>query len=352
MKRHDCPEHREDIGRIISDPLCWEKLSGRTVAITGATGMIGCLLADSIMAMNDEGLDCHVLAMGRNEAKARERFPYFDSPAFSFECLDLATGVPSRSADYVVHLASTTHPSAYIADPVGTIRVNVNGLDKLLGYSVACGARLLFASSVEVYGKNRGDTERFTEDYCGYIDCQDIRSCYNESKRLGESLCQAYRFQEKADVVIARIARSYGPTLLPSDTRALSQFFHNALEGKDIVLKSDGTQRFSYLYSADVVSGLLRILSLGENGEAYNLADEESDIVLKDLAQLIADMASVRTVFQIPDKDEAAGFSKATLAIMDATKARHLGWQAYNNIGTGVGKTLGVFKKLSWHTQV
>lgn len=352
MKRHDCPEHLEDLGRIAGEPLFWEMLAGKTVAITGATGMIGCLLADSIMAMNDENLGCHVLAMGRSEMKARERFPYFDSPLFSFECLDAATRLPSQKADYVVHLASTTHPSAYIADPVGTIRVNINGLDNLLGYANSCGARLLFASSVEIYGENRGDAERFTEDYCGYIDCRDIRSCYNESKRLGESLCQAYRVQKKADVVIARIARSYGPTLLSSDTRALSQFFHNALAGKDIVLKSDGTQKFSYLYSADVVSGLLRLLALGENGEAYNLADEGSDIMLKDLAQLVADLAGVRTVFQIPDKDEAAGFSKATVAMMDATKAHGLGWLACNDIEVGVRKTLSVFEKLSWNTQI
>ena len=117
--------------------------------------------------------------------------------------------------------------------------------------------RCVFASSNEIYGENRGDIEKFPESYCGYINCNTLRAGYPESKRCGEALCQAYIQQKGLDIVIPRLTRSYGPTLLKSDTKALSQFLRKALLGEDIVLKSAGTQYYSYLYVADSVSGLL-----------------------------------------------------------------------------------------------
>ena len=112
-----------------------------------------------------------------------------------------------------------------------------------------------------------------------------------------------------------------------SNTRALSQFIKKAIAGEDIVLKSAGTQYFSYTYMADAVSGLLYALLEGENGEAYNIADESGDIVLKDLAELIADIGGKKVVFEVPDAIEVAGYSKATKARLDGSKLRALGWE-------------------------
>lgn len=136
---------------------------------------------------------------------------------------------PNRPADVVIHLASTTHPRAYASEPVSTITSNVTGLQNLLEYSLVGGndhrdGRFVFASSVEIYGKNRGDAERFDEQYCGYIDPNTLRAGYPEAKRLGEALCQAYSEQHGIDFVIPRIARTYGPTLHKDDSKALSQF--------------------------------------------------------------------------------------------------------------------------------
>ncbi|MGO5272204.1 NAD-dependent epimerase/dehydratase family protein [Collinsella sp. LCP21S3_C3] len=318
-------------------------LAGKTVVISGATGMIGAFLIDVLMRKNStEGLSCKVVALGRSAVKAKARLPYFGRDHFSFEeGLVTASGYrPVAPADYVLHLASSTHPRQYATDPIGTIRANVDGLQNLLEYSAGCGARLLFASSVEVYGQNRGDVERFTEGYCGNIDCNTLRACYNESKRLGEAMCQAYRSQRGVESVIARIARVYGPTLLPDDSKALSQFMHHSLAGEDVVLKSEGTQRFSYLHVADAVSGLLHVLLLGADGEAYNLADEGSDVALKDLAALVAEVGQVKVVFDLPDAQEAAGYSKATLALMDGSKAKGLGWIACYGIADGIRATM------------
>lgn len=349
MNRMDSEQYLVEVDAVCAQGLPWEELSGRTVALTGATGMIGTFLVDVIMRKNQlDGLGCRVLALGRSEEKARVRLPYFDDPLFSFGTHDSRVpGAPEGHADYVLHLASTTHPRAYVADPVGTVRANVGGLDSMLAWAASCGARALFASSVEVYGQNRGDVERFDESYCGYLDCNQLRACYSESKRLGEALCQAWRAQSGVDVRIARIARAYGPTLLPGDSKALSQFIHRALEGEDVVLKSEGTQRFSYLHVADVASGLLGVLLRGADGEAYNLADPGSDTTLRDLARLVAEVGGVSLVFDLPDAAEAAGYSKATLALMDGSKARRqLGWRARLPLAQGIAETLAIMRDI------
>lgn len=355
MNRLDIPEYLVDVESVTSLSLNWGALRGATVAISGATGMIGALLVDVLLsASSEKSLGLHVVAIGRDGSRARERLPHFGEPGFSFLEADASRGLPeSLRADYFLHLASPTHPRAYSSDPIGTVKANVDGLESMLEAAVSSReagmrGRLLLASSVEVYGENRGDVERFDEGYLGYIDCNTLRACYTEAKRLGEALCQAYRAQKGVEAVIARIARVYGPTLLPTDSKALSQFIGKALAGEDVVLKSAGTQRYSYLHAADAVSGLLTVLLSGTDGEAYNLADPASDVRLRDLAAMVARAGGVRVEFGEPDSDEAAGYSKATLALMDGAKARSLGWQARYGIEEGIAQALEVLAALNW----
>lgn len=327
-------------------------LAGKTLLITGGTGMIGKWMIDHLLSK----VDCKVILLGRSEEKARSRFAaeYWDSGRLQFVQWDPSHPTPllqsnnlnSRTIeqspiDYIIHLASNTHPVAYATAPVSTIVMNVNATKELLDLAVAKKAkRFVYASSVEIYGQNRGDCEKFKEDYCGYINSNTLRAGYPESKRCGEALCQAYIKQHGLDVVIPRIARVYGPTLLKDDTKALSQFIHNALEGKDVVLKSEGKQCFSYLHVADAVSGILTVMLKGKCGEAYNIADEKSDITLRDLAELIARQCGCKVVFDIPDQSESAGFSPAMLARMNSANLTSLGWDAQYDIDSGVSDTL------------
>lgn len=349
MNRLDSNRYIAELDCACHQALPWEKLAGKTLAISGATGMIGSFLIDVIMRKNaTEQLGCHILAIGRSEKKAHARLPYFDNALFEFEELDVSLKgtMPSIQSDYVLHLASSTHPRQYASNPVGTICANVDGLHNLLEYSTKYNAKLLFASSVEVYGENRGDVERFDEEYCGYIDCNTLRACYTESKRLGEAMCQAYRAQKSVETVIARIARVYGPTLLPDDSKALSQFIHRALLHQNVVLKSDGMQQYSFLYVADAVTGLLCALLLGEDGEAYNLADPSSDVTLRKLATAVASIGGVEVEFEKPDAEEAAGYSKASIALMDGGKMKHLGWSPLKGIYEGLTETLAILRSL------
>ena len=342
--------YQEDIRYVSELSLPWERLRNRSIMISGATGMIGSFLVDVLMYKNKtENLKCTVYALGRDEEKAKGRFTYCQgNEMFHFISYDINIPLVRNDlgvVDYILHLASNTHPIAYSTDPIGTIMTNILGTQNLLEFAERHHAlRCAFASSNEIYGENRGDVEKFNEEYCGYINSNTMRAGYPESKRCGEALCQAYIKQKKMDIVIPRLTRSYGPTLLDSDTKALSQFLKKGIYGENIVLKSKGTQYYSYTYVADAVSGLLTVLLKGTCGEAYNIADEASDIMLKDLAKIIAENAGTKVVFEIPDEIEAEGYSKATKARLESKKLQKLGWSAKYDIRSGIKRTMEILK--------
>lgn len=347
--RLDNALYLEDVTRVANLALDWSALDGRTVAITGATGMIGTFLVDTLMQRGKS----KVIALGRNVDKARQRLPYFNDARFAFEEYDVNVPdcMPSSNADVVFHLASNTHPRAYATDPIGTITSNLQGLRNLLEWLFPEGdatknRSLVFASSNEIYGENRGDVDLFDEDYCGYINCCTLRAGYPEAKRLGEAMCQAYLSQRNARVYIPRITRTYGPTMLVSDTKAISQFVKKGLAGEDVVLKSEGRQLYSYQYVADTVAGMLWVLLEGAAGQPYNVANPDSDISLRDLAGAIAKAVGTKVVFELPDEIERTGYSTATKALLDGSRLRSLGWCPVYDIETGIARTLSIMKEL------
>lgn len=352
MSLYDNSKYMEDIRDVVELDLPWRQLQDKSLMLSGATGLIGSFLIDVIFEKNiRNGLNCTIYALGRNEGKAKQRFSKFaDDPHFVFIPYDVKHPLVRDdigTVDYILHLASNTHPMLYATDPIGTITTNIIGLQNLLGFAVQHNvSRFAFASSNEIYGENRGDVELFDEDYCGYINCNTLRAAYPESKRCGEALCQAYKTQKGLDVVISRFTRSYGPTMIMSDTKAISQFIRKGIAGDDIVLKSEGTQYYSYTYMADAVSGLLWILLAGESGEAYNIADERSDIMLKDLAAIIAGIKGKKVVFELPDAVEASGYSKATKARLNGQKLKALGWQPKYDIKSGMERTIEILEAL------
>lgn len=351
MKLFENQTYLDDVAYVASLNLPWEKLQDKTMMVSGATGLIGSFLVDVIMHKNENHyLNCKIYALGRNEERANARFAYcLGKDTFQFVSYDINKPFIRGDigvVDYVLHLASNTHPVAYATDPIGTITTNIIGTQNMLEFAFQHSVtRCAFASSNEIYGENRGDVEKFEESYCGYIDCNTMRAGYPESKRCGEALCQAYICQKGLDVVIPRLTRSYGPTLLSTDTKALSQFLNRALAGENIILKSAGTQYYSYTYVADAVSGLLTVILKGVCGEAYNIADETSDIMLKDLASIVAGQVGKKVVFELPDTIESAGFSKATKARLESKKLQELGWSARFDIFEGIKRTIKILKE-------
>ena len=208
MKVYENQKYLEDVADVANLKIPWVKLQDKAMLISGATGLIGSFLVDVLMMKNENGLNCTVYALGRSADKAKVRFEYcWDNLHFipydinaPFVRDDIGT------VDYILHLASNTHPVAYAADPIQTITTNIIGTQNLLEFAATHHAtRCAFISSNEIYGENRGDVELFDEHYCGYIDSNTLRAGYPESKRCGEALCQAYIRQKNLDVVITSI---------------------------------------------------------------------------------------------------------------------------------------------------
>ena len=248
--------------------------------------------------------------------------------------------------DYIIHGASNTHPLAYATDAVGTILTNVLGTKSVMDFADKNKTkRVLFLSSVEIYGENTGNVELFDEKYMGYIDSNTLRAGYPEAKRVSEALIQAYRSQLGIDAVIARLSRVFGPTVRDDDSKALSQFIMNGVQNQNIVLKSSGNQKFSYTYVGDAVSALLLLLSAGKDGLAYNVSDANYNLSLAEMAELISGMSDTRVVYEVPNENESKGYSKATKALMDATKLQTLGWEPVFDMREVIAETINILKE-------
>lgn len=322
------------------------KLSGKTILLSGATGMIGKSMIDLVMRYNHTHTNeepVSIIALSRNGQNAEKRLAaYWNEKFFRYVACDVNQPLPECGhADYIIHAASNTHPLQYSQDSIGTIASNVIGTKNLLDYAVTHEAeRFCFLSSVEIYGENRGDVERFQEDYLGYLNCNTLRAGYPESKRVGEALCNAYGQTHGLNFVIPRLSRVYGPTMLSSDSKAIAQFIKKAAAGEDIILKSAGTQLYSYTYVSDAAAAVLTVLLRGENGEAYNVSDPESEVTLRQITQWLAEDNDVKVTFEVPDVTEQAGYTTATKALLDTEKISVLGWQPQIHMREGLRKTV------------
>ena len=340
----------DDVKRVAQLQLPWDRLCGKCILLTGASGLIGTFLVDVLMEKNDaDALNVKILAVGRSAEKAKERFSdYWGNENFSFLSADMNKPLSiDVHVDYVIHAASNTHPRLYSDDPVGSLMTNILGTYYLLEYARCMKAeRFVFISSVEIYGQALNPDDMFDEKYCGYIDCNQFRAAYPEGKRAGEALCNAYIKKYGMDVVIPRLSRVYGPTMRLDDSKAMSQFIMNGVRGEEIVLKSKGEQRYSYCYVADAVSGIFHAMLLGKCGEAYNVADMDGAISLREITENIADFADSKVIFDLPNEQEAAGFSRVSVGVMDTKKLQILGWKAFDNVRSGTRKTIKIMQQM------
>ena len=337
------PLYQKDLDYILSIRGI-ELFKGKRFLITGATGLIGVCMIDALMKYNHEqNADIDIYAIGRNKEKASCRLGvYFDDLHFHFIEQDVREPLPNEiKVDYIIPMASNTHPLAYSQYPIETIEINVKGAEYALKKAVDNNATVLYPSTVEVYGNAIGN-DVFTEDYTGKLNLRTARACYTESKRVSEALCQSYIAEKGCVVKIARLSRVFGPTMLDSDTKASSQFINKALAGEDIVLKSEGNQFFSYTYVADAVAAMLHILIHGENGKAYNISNEACNIHLKEFAQICAEQNEKNVVYDLPSEAERKGFSVATNAILDNSLLQNIGYIPQYSISKAIERTIKI----------
>lgn len=339
-------KYQERLDIVAKENLDWTKFHNKTFLISGATGLIGKALIDILMNANKVNhVDCKIIALGRSKEKAKKRLKqHFDENNFTFLETDICQPIAlNEKIDFIIHGASATHPLQYATDPIGTIMPNVFGLYNLLNAAVDKNIeKFIFLSSVEIYGENSDKNKTFKEDDLGYIDCNTLRAGYPESKRLGEAMLCAFKEKYGINYTALRLARVFGPTMLMDDSKAASQFIRCALNHENIVLKSDGSQEYSYIYGFDAARAILWLLSHGKNGEAYNVADKKCDITLRSFAEKCAELAGVKVVYNEPSDTEKAGFSKATRAILDATKLEETGFKIHGNFQEKLAETLEI----------
>lgn len=320
------------------------------ILVTGATGMICSCIVDMLMQWNAElDADNVVYATSRNFDKLKKRFAKYEGDShLQFLELDVATPFSlDIEIDYIIHGASNADPANMMKNPVETLKSNVVGMDCLLSYAVRKSVkRILYISSGEMYGNAIDNMPNgFEENYSGYIDYSKPRACYPSGKRAAETLCQCYISQYNSDIVIVRPCHVYGPTMLWTDSRAISAFIRNGINKEEIVMKSTGELVRSHCYVIDAASAILYVLVYGESGQAYNIADKSSVCSIAELAGVIAKTAGTRVEFDLPSEVEKAGYSGVNQAILNPDKLERLGWKAQTSLESGIKKTLEIMQE-------
>lgn len=345
MNLHQSKLYFEDIDRTLSHIVGIEKLFGKSIVITGATGTIGSFVADALIRLNKKNTaGIQIYLAGRNMEKLNNQFEGCDN--ISFLQYDMSSPIGfDVPVDYIIHAAGNAHPAAFNASPVGTIIGNIESTFKLLEYlRKHHGKRLLYVSSGEVYGQGDISVDSFEEEYVGYVDILSPRSCYPLSKRTTENLCESYWKQYGIETVIVRPCHTYGPCMTTTDNRAHVQFFRNALAGESIELKSAGNQMRSYNYVGDCAAALLTVLVNGDSGDAYNLANPNSELTIAQLAGKIAEAGNQKVVFKDPSSIDIANRSPVAKQVLSPRKLEALGWTPAFSIEEGIWHTLNILK--------
>lgn len=323
----------------------WHKLRSKTVVITGAAGFLAAYMIETLLFLNEtKELDVTVIAVVRNRNGFAEKFNHHLKRS-DLICIELDICVPlhiDRKIDFIIHAASQASPKYYATDPVGTLSANTLGTAQLLEL-----ARMnqvdgfLYFSSAEVYGEP-AHVPTAESDY-GYLDPLSVRSCYAESKRMGENMCVSWHHQYGVPAKIVRPFHTYGPGMRLDDGRVYADFVADVVKSRDILLKGDGLAKRAFCYLADATAGFWMVLLNGANAQAYNIGNPDGEISILDLANLLAGLyperqISVRFEHRKQTKDYLP--SQISISCPDITLARSLGWCPLTSIESGFRKTI------------
>lgn len=336
------PSYWEDVAESIGSIPDVETLFGKTVLITGGTGLIGSSVADQLIWLNrNRDAKIRIVIAARSEDRVWNRFEGVSAEDgmeyLQYDATKMEDVVFDGDLDYIIHAASNANPAIYMKEPVETMLSNFLGLNRMLRLAAEKKVeRLMFVSSSEVYGQKESLTEPFEENKYGFLDILNERAGYPSSKRAGETLVVAYGMEYGVDSVIVRPGHIYGPTITPADNRASAEFTRDALEGKDIVMKSKGEQLRSYCYSLDCASAMLTVLIKGEKSSAYNISNPDAICTIRAIAEMIAEKGGVKVVFDLPTEAEKKSYSMMMNSALKSDKLEALGWKGRFDLEHGV----------------
>lgn len=339
-------QYWKDIESVIENIPNLKKIEGKSVLVTGATGMICSAVVEILLYLQKKGLHISLYLAGRNEERMRVRFEKFvEGVDYIFVQYDATEEIKFNiEPDYIIHGASNANPTIYSQKPVETMLGNIVGIKNLLQLAEKKeNSRILYISSSEVYG-NLDIKRSYKEEDYGYFDILNPRACYPSAKRAAETLCASYWNEYGVESIIVRPGHIYGPTITKNDSRASAQFTRCAVRNKDIIMKSMGLQMRSYCYSLDCATAIIAALLNGKTGNAYNISNKSSIVSIREIAEAFANYSGVRVVFECPSELEKKGYNMMLNSSLDATKLEKLGWKAKFDLKTGVAKTVEYMK--------
>jgi UDP-glucuronate decarboxylase len=327
-----------------------ERLAGATVLVSGGEGFLPSYLVDALLHGNDrgDGSPCRVICVDNRATADPGRLAHRAGRSdFALVEQDVTEALElDEPVDYILHGASIASPTWYRQRPLETIDVNVTGTRRLLELARAKNATsFLYLSSSEIYGDPPPDRIPTTEDYWGHVSSTGPRACYDESKRLAETLCMTYHRLYDLPVTIVRPFNVYGPRLRLDDGRVVPDFVRDALEGRQIEILSDGRVTRSFCYVTDAVVAMLLLLVNGTSGEAFNLGNDD-EVTIAELATTVDDVSGNRLGVRYETSSDAAYLTdNPSRRMPNLGKLRAaIDWQPRVDLRDGIARTLAYYR--------
>ncbi|HLR38307.1 MAG TPA: NAD-dependent epimerase/dehydratase family protein [Chitinophagaceae bacterium] len=336
---------QEDLMFLISSEVDFKELKNTTILVTGATGMLASYCCFLLFYLNEtQNYGINIILLARKEEKLKKVYGDLLNKAeviLQDVCMPIAY---AGKIDYIIHAAGAASPYFIKNDPVGIIRANTEGTRNVLELSRNTqNCKVVFLSTREIYGEVEG-VDKISEENMGVLDPLDARSCYPESKRLAEALLKAYATQFTISFNTLRIAHSYGPGMqIDHDGRVMSDFIKDAVNQRDIVLKSTGEMERAFCYISDAVSAIFKVLILGENRTAYNIANELEPVKVKELAAKILVLTGSEKAIEFDLPTDKSGYTTYKRIPLDTTRVEKLGWKPQVSLDIGLSKTINSF---------
>lgn len=339
-----------DITELITEEKYEEKIANKKFLITGATGLLAKYFTYLLLELNkqkDANIEIYILV--RNKEKAEKAFSsYLNDSHFHMLIQDVCEEINlGEKVDYIMHAAGSASAYAIKNNPTGIIRANTIGTLNVLEYAKKVEAeKILFTSTREIYGKVEGK-DKISESDMGVVDPLNSRNCYPESKRMAEAILESYFVQYGVKYNIARLAHVYGPTMaLSNDGRVMADFLDAVLREQDIKLNSDGTAIRAFCYIKDAIDGLIKIIIKGEDGEAYNLANEKEPYMIRDVANKVVEIygnKSLKVKYVEADNETKKGYLGYKITQLDTSKLERIGWEPKVSLQEGIQRTIESF---------
>lgn len=338
-----------DIDIILNNPIDWEIFRDKTVLVTGATGRLGMYIVETISKANiDWNLNITIIILARNLDKIKKVFgDSLQLPYIHTLVQDITEAITwEGDVDYIFHTAGLASPRDFTLSPVDTLWGHVQGTRNVLELARTnkC-KKVLYVSTVEIYGEWTAETG-IKETDMGPQKCDNARACYPEAKRVCETMLAAYEEQYGIHYVGVRLCHTFGPGIVLDDGRAFSEFIRNVIEGKDIILQTDGSAMRTYTYVADAIAAMLIAFTKGRDSY-YNIANLDNLISIRDLAELIAglDTTGKTHVRYAVNSEQKLKYLPFKLGIMNVDRISELGWKPQVGVEEAFKYTLESFQQ-------